>query len=122
MDTMVDTTVILTTDTDMDMLVPMDTMVARPLVWILWWILRLSLLRIQIWICSSLWILWSRDPWYGYYGGYYGYPYYGYRYGYARPYGYYGRATPGMDTMVDTTVILTTDTDMDMLVPMDTMV
>ena len=29
---------------------------------------------------------------------------------------------PGMDTMVDTTVILTTDTDTDMLVPMDTMV
>merc|ERR1711937_1066073 len=29
---------------------------------------------------------------------------------------------PGMDTMVDNTVILTTDTDTDMLVPMDTMV
>merc|ERR1711937_283671 len=29
---------------------------------------------------------------------------------------------PGTDTMVDTTVILTTDTDMAMLVPMDTMV
>merc|ERR1711937_294540 len=29
---------------------------------------------------------------------------------------------PGTDTMVDTMVILTTDTDMDMLVPMDTMV
>ena len=28
---------------------------------------------------------------------------------------------PGMATMVDTTVILTTDTDTDMLVPMDTM-
>merc|ERR1712039_433312 len=29
---------------------------------------------------------------------------------------------PGTDTTVDTMVILTTDTDMDMLVPMDTMV
>ena len=29
---------------------------------------------------------------------------------------------PGMDTTVDTMAILTTDTDMDMLIPMDTMV